>query len=85
MIPSWVEVPVEPYNAVDPVWGWTAAFYMGLPILGVFLLLLVLGLSGGVAGEVRHAAAGTVYRLYPLLRRIQKGKPVSILIPIRKT
>ncbi len=76
---------MEPYNAVDPVWGWTAVLYMGLPILGVFLLLLVAGLSGGVSLGVRRAVAGTVYRLYPLLRHIQKGKPASFLIPIRKT
>ncbi len=75
---------MEPYNAVDPVWGWTAVFYMGLPILGVFLLLLVSGLSGGAAQGVRDTVAGTMYRLYPLLRRIQKGKHVSILVPVRK-
>ncbi len=66
---------MEVYSAVDPIWGWVGTFYMGVPILLLFIFLMVIGTIDVAAPQKERGA----YRLYPLLKIIEKGKSKRLM------
>ncbi len=61
---------MEVYSAVDPIWGWVGTFYMGVPILLLFIFLMVIGTCDAATLQKEKGA----YRLYPLLKIIERRK-----------
>lgn len=70
---------MEPYNAVDPVWGWLGTLYLSVPVL-CLLALLVLG--------VVTAPHVLTYRknlsLYPILKIVRRGGLKEIFVQRRE-
>jgi len=59
---------VEPYIAIDPVWGWISAFYMGIPVICLFVLLFL-----GSVGAPHILISRKKKILYPILSIIRNG------------
>jgi hypothetical protein len=66
---------MEPYNGIDPVWGWGGMLYIGLPIVLCLFVLLVLGAVGAPHLSTSYKK-GT---LYPILSIILKGARKKML------
>ncbi len=66
---------MEPYNAIDPVWGWVGTLYLGLPILLCLFVLLVLGAVGAPHLPTSHKKR----ILYPILSIIRRGARKKML------
>ena len=65
---------MEPYIAIDPVWGWLGTLYLGVPVLCLFALL-VLGAVGAP-----HLTFHKKRIFYPILRIVRRGARKEILL-----
>ena len=59
---------MEPYIAVDPVWGWVGTLYLGIPVLCFFALLVLGAVAAPHISTFRKKRA-----LYPMLKIVHRG------------